>query len=367
MDNHELIVSAPGRVCLFGEHQDYFGLPIIAAAIDLDITISGKKRQDNVLNIRMPDIEEEERLPLGKELEYTRARDYLKSAVNILHREKCVPATGWDCVIRGTIPINSGTASSSALVVAWMKFLLEAAEDRRAQSPEAIADLAFLTEVAEFKEPGGKMDHYSSALGGVVSIHFGQELQVRQFANSLGAFVLADSLQRKDTTGTLGYRKSNVLNGVRKIQEIRQEFNLAISSIEDYEKEIDNLIPEERYLLKGTLKTRDLTAEGESLFKSDKFDHARFGRLLSQQQEVLSRYLKISTPKIDRMLETAIQAGALGAKGNGSGGGGCIFAYTPGRAEEVAEALKRLDTRPFIVHIGEGVKRHTQSTDQEEE
>ena len=26
---------APGRVCLFGEHQDYLGLPVIAAAIPL--------------------------------------------------------------------------------------------------------------------------------------------------------------------------------------------------------------------------------------------------------------------------------------------------------------------------------------------
>jgi galactokinase len=26
-----MIVSTPGRLCLFGEHQDYLGLPVIAA------------------------------------------------------------------------------------------------------------------------------------------------------------------------------------------------------------------------------------------------------------------------------------------------------------------------------------------------
>ncbi|MGD2245105.1 MAG: galactokinase family protein [Candidatus Aminicenantes bacterium] len=359
MSGQELRVSAPGRICLFGEHQDYFGLPIIAAAIDLRITISGIPRQDNTMNIRMPDIDEEETLPLGEELEYTRTRDYLKSGVNILKREGLIPSPGWDCQIRGNIPINSGTASSSALVVAWMKFLLEAVQDRRAGLPSAIANLAYLTEVAEFKEPGGKMDHYSSALGGVVSVHFRDQLQVRNLNNTLGTFVLADSLQRKDTTGTLGYIKSNVLSGAKKIQEEKKGFHLQISPVQEYDQEIDRLDPAERDLLRGTLLTRDLTAEGESLFDSEPFDHQRFGELLTGQQDILRNYLKISTPKIDLMLDAALQAGALGGKGNGSGGGGCIFAYAPDRAEEVAEALRKLDTKPFIINIGEGVKRET--------
>ncbi|MFC1564948.1 galactokinase family protein, partial [candidate division KSB1 bacterium] len=40
----KLIVSAPGRICLFGEHQDYLGLPVIAAAIGLRISVSGERR-----------------------------------------------------------------------------------------------------------------------------------------------------------------------------------------------------------------------------------------------------------------------------------------------------------------------------------
>jgi galactokinase len=33
-------VSAPGRICLFGEHQDYLGLPVITAAIDLRLELT---------------------------------------------------------------------------------------------------------------------------------------------------------------------------------------------------------------------------------------------------------------------------------------------------------------------------------------
>lgn len=357
MMKKRLEVSSPGRICLFGEHQDYFGLPIIASAIDLRITISGKENENPLLVIKMPDIGSVETLPLGQELIYTQPRDYLKSAVNILRRQEKIPDSGWECQIRGTIPINSGSASSSALVVAWTKFLLEAVHDRRAESKEEIAELAFSAEVAEFKEPGGKMDHYSSSLGGVVCLHFGRKLAVTQFPNVLGRFVLADSLQRKDTTGTLSHIKSNVLSAVKKIRNKRKEFNLQKSQISDYRAEIEKLDPVERSLLRGTLRTRELTSEGESLFVSETFDHSRFGQLLSLQQDVLRDDLKISTPKFDRMIEAALKAGALGAKGNGSGGGGCIFAYAPDRAEEVAEALRREDSRPYLIRIDEGVRK----------
>lgn len=356
MDKRELKVSAPGRICLFGEHQDYFGLPIIAAAINLRITISGKRSRDPIIDVDMPDIGEKEHLQLRKELKYSKARDYLKSGINILQREGKIPDSGWNCLIRGTIPINSGTASSSALAVAWIKFLLEAVGDKRAGDPDAIANLAFMAEVAEFNEPGGKMDHYSSALGGVISIHFENQFKVRKLKNTLGSFVLADSLQRKDTTGTLEYIKTHVLSGMGKIQKEKPEFQLNSSPLKEYLEDIERLDKEESNLIKGTLFTRDLTAEGESLFESETFDHVKFGSLLSRQQGVLKKYLKLSIPKIDKMLDAALQAGALGGKGNGSGGGGCVFAYAPERAKEVAEALRRLDTKPFILHIEEGVR-----------
>ena len=35
MDNVELKVSSPGRMCLLGEHQDYFGLAIIGAVFGM--------------------------------------------------------------------------------------------------------------------------------------------------------------------------------------------------------------------------------------------------------------------------------------------------------------------------------------------
>jgi galactokinase len=357
MREEELRVSAPGRICLFGEHQDYFGLSVIAAAINLRISVSGTKRKDKTFKINLPDIEDTEEFSVEKEVEYTKERDYLKSSVNLLKRKGVNLPAGWNCQVQGKVPINAGSASSSALVVAWIKFLLETAKDERAKMADEIAELSFLAEVAEFKEPGGKMDHYTSSLGGVVSINFGEKLIVRKLKNPLKEFVLADSLQKKDTTGMLGYIKNHVLNGVANLRKTRNDFSLKNSPIQEVEDEIEKFSPDERRLLKGTLLTRDLAVEGKTLFEAYVFDHDRFGDLLTSQHEVLRDYLHISTPKIEQMIETALKAGALGAKTNGSGGGGCIFAYACDKADSIAEALEKTGAKVYIVSVDDGVRK----------
>lgn len=354
-----LKVSAPGRICLLGEHQDYFSLPIIAAAINLRISVRGKKRKDKLFKIDLPDIEKKEEFLPEKEIPYTKERDYLKSSVNNLLRRGIKWSHGWDCLIKSSIPLNSGTASSSALVVAWIKFLLEAAQDKRASSPETIAELAFLSEVSEFREPGGRMDHYSSSLGKLIGIHFGNPLKIKKFKNPLQKFILAESGQKKDTTGVLNCIKTNVLRGVSKIQQKYPRFNLKKPLTQDAQEEIEKLPEVEKRLLKGTLYTKDLTAEAEKLFGQKEFDHFRFGELLNLQYKVMRDYLRISSPKLELMISQALKAGALGAKINGSGEGGCIIVYAPKNTQKVAESLKKLESKVHVIIIDEGVRIDT--------
>ena len=356
MVKSDLTVSAPGRICLFGEHQDYLGLSIIAAAIDLRISICGKKRKDKKLRINLPDTGERLEFSLENNIVYTKERDYLRSAVNILKRKGIILDRGWDCTIKGNIPINSGTASSSALVVAWVKFLLEATRNSNSFNAAEIAELGFLAEVAEFNEPGGRMDQYVSSLGGVVAIDFGKKLKTRKFKNPLGKFVLADSLQKKDTTGMLDYIKTNVIKGMGSQRKEMADFSLKTPLSREVIKGMKRLPSEQQRLLKGILITRDITSEGKSLFESRCFDHKRFGKLLTHQHKILRDDLKVSTPKIDRMIESSIQAGALGAKINGSGGGGCMFAYAPENPERVARSLQELGAITYIVQVDEGVR-----------
>lgn len=355
MRTADLCVSAPGRICLFGEHQDYLGLDVIAAAIDLRITICGRKRDDLRFVIDKPDLGTAEEIVLEGELAYTNKRDYIRSVLNVLRRKGALIPSGWDIVIRGRIPINAGTAGSSALIVAWNRFLLQAGADPRAESPGEIAELGFLTEVAEFREPGGKMDHYTAAFGGVIWLVFDDPLKVTKLGSPLNEFVLGDSLEKKDTTGTLSSVKDRVLMGVREVRRILPAFSLKGQLTLETGREIDKLGPPVRKPLKGAFINRDLTKEGIKLFTGG-FNDEEFGRLLNRQQDVLRDNLGISTPKIDRMIDAALAAGALGAKINGSGGGGCMFAYAPACAGPVAEAVEKAGGRAYIIRVDDGVR-----------
>src|SRR5512146_1902195 len=114
---NELTVSTPGRVCLFGEHQDYLHLPVVAAAISLRISISGKRRNDSLILIELPDISSRVKIDLNLPIIYREERDYFRSSLKVLLKEGFTFAGGFDCIVRGRIPINAGTSSSSALVV----------------------------------------------------------------------------------------------------------------------------------------------------------------------------------------------------------------------------------------------------------
>ena len=75
MQTNQLRVSAPGRICLFGEHQDYLGLPVITAAINLRISITGKKRNDRKFILNLPDIGSQEEIDFAQPIQYQKERE----------------------------------------------------------------------------------------------------------------------------------------------------------------------------------------------------------------------------------------------------------------------------------------------------
>ena len=103
-------ISTPGRICLFGEHQDYLGLPIIAMAISLRSYIKGDKATNKQVTIRKPDLDYTESFFLD-DLEYDNPRDYFKSGIKVCMNEGLSFSHGFNCEVSSKIPIQSGTSS----------------------------------------------------------------------------------------------------------------------------------------------------------------------------------------------------------------------------------------------------------------
>jgi len=350
-----LKISTPGRICLFGEHQDYLGLPVIAAAISRRVQIEGEQRDDKKIIVHLPDINSELQMEISDtRLPYLEKRDYFRSGYNVLLDKGLRFSKGFECTVRGNIPINSGTSSSSALLVTWLHFLSKLADNPQDFSPKELGELAYIAEIVEFNEPGGMMDQLSTAIGNAVYLQFEPEVTVEALKPNLGAFVLADSLEPKDTIGVLQRAKFARLDLIAKIKTQIPSFSL--HTFKSYEKEqlIDFLSKDEYELLSGTLRNRDILREALDMFSKQSMTDELLGKLLAEHHSILRDLLQISTPKIERMLSAAIEAGALGGKINGSGGGGCMFVYAPNDPQKVADAIDAAGGKSYVIKIDQG-------------
>ena len=345
-------VSTPGRICLFGEHQDYLGLPVIAMAISLRAKIIGEKRLDQKVIIHMPDIERTERFDLN-DTEYQKERDYFKSGIRVCKKEGLSFASGFECEINSDIPIKAGTSSSSAIVVSWINFLNQMADEPFKLTKKEIGDLAFKAEVIEFEEPGGMMDQYTTALGNLVYLESEPIISVEKLNAPLGDFVLGDSCEQKDTFGILSRCRDTRLGILKRIRSLNIGFSLQSC---DFDLDLSVLAEDEKTLFKCTIENRNLLGEAKLELDKEELDHERIGFLLNQHHSILRDSLNISTPKIEAMIDSAYEAGAVGCKINGSGGGGCMFAYAPGNASTVADAIESVGGKAFLINADEGTK-----------
>ena len=168
---------------------------------------------------------------------------------------------------------------------------------------------------------------------------------------------MADSCEPKDTIGVLKRAKFARLALIEKIKQQLPEFSLHTFDSTEKEKLKIFLSEDDYTLLIGTLRNRDILREALDLFKSDKMTDEILGKLLLEHHTILRDVLQISTPKIERMLDAAMSAGALGGKINGSGGGGCMFVYAPNDAQKVAEAIEKVGGKSYLIRIDDGTKQ----------
>ena len=345
-------ITTPGRICLFGEHSDYLGLPIIAMAISLRAKISGQKRTDNQVIIYQPDINETETFSL-KDLRYTKPRDYFKSCIKTCQNEGLVFSSGFECEVSSEIPIRAGASSSSAINVSWIHFLSKMADNPIEWTQEKIGELTYQAESTEFNEPGGMMDQYTTAMGHIIHLESEPHISIQSLNPELGSFVLGDSEQPKDTIGILKRLNDSRVEILNTLRAKNPTINIHTMN---NDTNLSDLNKEQRKMYKGTVQNRNLLRKALVELKKNKPNYQLIGTLLTELHVVLRDIFYISTPKIESMLEAALSAGALGGKITGSGGGGCMFAYAPAHPEKVAEAIEQAGGKAYIVHSDSGTR-----------
>jgi galactokinase len=351
-----LLVRAPGRVNLIGDHTDYNGLPVFPMAIQRDMAILFRPRTDGRVRLFNTDpLFSSREFDLGPEIVPAAQGDwgnYLRAAGQALVRSRG-SLLGIDGVVSGDVPVASGLSSSSALVVACGLALVVANDIHT--SAEELAVLFAEGERYVGAEIGG-MDQAIS-LGGrrdtAFKIGFGPLRLEPTPVPTDWTFVVASSLVKAPKSGSA----RDVYNArTRECREALQGLlghSKVPEGIDGYESLVGTLsLGEILALAVESLQDPFLKRLRHTVTEAARVQDARaamlrddpetFGQLMTSSHRSLRDDYEVSCPELDQLVEISLDSGAYGARLTGAGLGGCAVALCRNEsAEPVMAALRR--------------------------
>ena len=317
--------KAPGRICFFGDHQDYLTLPVIAGTIDRFIKIKGKPNGKDYLQLKLINFDSELKINLKEPLRNLKKGDYLRSSIRVLNRNGIILNKGYDVEIKGDIPISAGLSSSSALTVAWLRFLVKASLPDSKFDDEQFARWAFESEVLEFNEAGGLMDQYTISIGGLLYINT-LETSYKQLKVSMGKIIVGDSGIKKNTQDILQRLKGGATKAIETIQKDNPNFRIHNAKKQDFYDLRKNLPFELQPYFYAAVFNHEITQSALLELNSSNCDLHKVSQLINAHQDILDKKLNNTPNDMTRMMDAAKSAGAKATKIVGSGGGGCFLA-----------------------------------------
>ena len=169
-----LLVVAPGRSEIAGNHTDHEGGRVIACA--LDVCAMGLARANGTDTVRMVS---EGHDPLEVRLDSLEAQDSERGTTASLVRGMAhevtaaagVKASGFDLALCSDIPVGGGLSSSAAIEAALGR-AMEALWGATPAEPVTLAQMCQRTENNYYGKPCGLMDQAAVCLGGLALMDF---------------------------------------------------------------------------------------------------------------------------------------------------------------------------------------------------
>src|SRR5262249_40287345 len=124
----QVVVQAPGRVNLIGDHTDYNGGWVLPMPLPQCTQVQLGWRGDDTVRVFSADVGREGELQEYQPGREARGRgwlDYLQGATWVLGQER-IALPGMEMRISSSVPVGSGLSSSAALLVAALRAIREA-------------------------------------------------------------------------------------------------------------------------------------------------------------------------------------------------------------------------------------------------
>jgi galactokinase len=334
----EVVLRAPGRVNLIGEHTDYNDGFVLPAAIDRSIGFAGRKRTDRLVRLHSLDFNGSVEFSLDDiRKDATNSwSNYIRGVSKYL-QEDGYRLSGADMVFGGDVPREAGLSSSAAVEVgtaAFWKNLLHLDVD-----PVYLVKLSRKAENQFVGVPCGIMDQFISALGRENHALFldCRDLTYRHvpLRDDVKIVVCNSGVKRALAQSEYEVRLKQCRQAVAQIASTGR----AVKSLRDVEPAD---LEAARSVLSGILFRRaHHIVTAVKVLESG--DLERFGQLMNASHVSLRDDYEVSSKELDVLVELAWkQPGVLGARMTGAGFGGCtVNLVRQEAAVAFAEAVRR--------------------------
>ena len=168
-----MLVSAPGRTEIVGNHTDHNRGKVLAAAVNLDTVAAVNRRKDQVVRIFSDGYApiELNLAQLEVNAEETGTTTSLVRGVAKKLSEMGMTIGGFDAVVNSTVSVGSGLSSSAAFEV-MLCAIFDALYNGWKLDPKERAMASQYAENVYFGKPSGLMDQMASSVGGLTYIDF---------------------------------------------------------------------------------------------------------------------------------------------------------------------------------------------------
>ena len=310
-----VIVRAPVRISFGGGGTDlaayylHFGGFVVSTAITRYCYVVANRSVDGGIHIGSADYRVWETYPRGQipvaegplalakaAIAWFANRGFLEGGISLFLASEVLPGTG--------------LGSSSAMAVALVRAL--AAHTDMPVAAIDMAELACELEIEHLGMPIGKQDQYASACGGLNAIEFTAD------GVSVTPLGLPADLITALNSRLLLFSTGQMHNSGAILRQQRAATQTSPGTIESLHR------------------IKSLAGEIQAALLAEDLD--RFGQLLDlgwREKRSLSK--QISTAAIDRYYEAARNAGALGGKIVGAGGGGFLLLYCSAHRQEAVQ------------------------------
>lgn len=348
---------APGRVELLGNHTDYNGGLVMAAAVDRETVVVGRPVAGRTARVHAADFAQTDTFDLDAIEPAAQGHwsNYARGVVKLLQTTHGSATSGFELAILGNVPLGAGLSSSASLQAALAAFLLGSGVIDTQGMPGASDDAARFDLARTLQRSENEFVGVGSGLLDQFSVLFGRQghalwLDCRSFAfgrvplgSTPPALVVCDSkTSRRLADGMYNRRRAECetvvshFAGVKGSESVR---SLRDVSLADLEAHWDALDPVGRLRARHVLNENARVLEGVEALTAG--DLTRFGALISASHASSRDDFENSSDALNALIEAAAESpGFLGGKLSGAGWAGCtINLVEPAQAEAFAAAV----------------------------